>query len=80
MKNTPCVKSANLKTEKTALAVFSDFSISAWGSVAWRFLRDMGGTGSPTLCPGLVDSQLGACPGAHSPYNEGLVRKVRERW
>ncbi|XP_073464721.1 uncharacterized protein [Aquarana catesbeiana] len=53
------------------------FASSLWGSVVWRSFRVLGGTGSPTLCPGLVDSQQGVCPGAHSPYNEGLVRAER---
>ena len=42
--------------------------------MAWRFLRDMGGMGSPTLCLGFRDSLQAVCPGAHSSYNEGLGR------
>lgn len=34
----------------------------------------MGGKETPTKYPDFVEDQQGVCPGAYSPYNDGLVR------
>ena len=74
------LQSADLKQRKLLWQFSPDLAISERGSLVWRSFRDMDGTGSPTLCPDLIDSLQGVCPGAHSSYNEGLGRaEVRGR-